>query len=93
MPWMRLHSRRMALAEAEVVRSQPTKEGFSNSEVNRLYSGFKRFMIPGTIDVHKDVPCLTRMKLPSGCCEAIDGTGHNKQYSRKPEARWLQWPA
>ncbi|CAJ1448248.1 unnamed protein product [Effrenium voratum] len=39
------------------LKKDPSEEGFSNSEVNRLYSGFKRFMIPGTIDVHKDDIC------------------------------------
>lgn len=30
------------------------KEGFSQAEVSRLKCGFRRFMIPGTIDVHKE---------------------------------------
>eukprot|EP00435_Cladocopium_sp_Y103_P058427 s1266_g20.t1 len=32
----------------------PAEEGFSAAEVTRLRAGFKRFMMPGTIDVHKD---------------------------------------
>lgn len=35
----------------------PTEEGFSKAEVSRLKSGFKRFTMPGTIDVHKDDIC------------------------------------
>ena len=36
---------------------QLRQEGFSAAEVTRLRAGFKRFMMPGTIDVHKDDSC------------------------------------
>lgn len=38
----------------ENLKKDPTEEGFTQSEVSRLYSGFRRFMMPGSIDVHKD---------------------------------------
>ncbi|CAK9062810.1 unnamed protein product [Durusdinium trenchii] len=36
------------------LNKDPTEEGFSQAEVSRLKCGFRRFMIPGTIDVHKE---------------------------------------